>query len=133
MIVRVGGAGTRGIAAKLGVGEFVGGAAVRMGLRFDGVVCPAWVYQFAGPRSYSGEDILELHIPGNPILGRMLFDWVLANGARAAEAGEFTARAFFNRKMDLAQAEGVAAIIAAQRRRNCRRRGNFWRGSWRGD
>ena len=114
MIVRVGGPGVRALSSKLGIDGFVSGAAVRGQIQFDGMVCPAWVYQFASPRSYSGEDILELHIPGNPVLARMLFDWLLKNGARAAEAGEFTARAYFNGKLDLSQAEGVAAIIAAR-------------------
>ena len=67
-----------------------------------------------GPRSATGEDTVELHLPGNPILAKMVVDALLAGGASAAEAGAFTARAFFNGKLDLAAAEGVAAVISAQ-------------------
>ncbi len=69
---------------------------------------------FAGPHSYTGEEIVELHLPGNPLLARMLLEELIANGARAAEAGEFTARAYFAGKIDLTQAEGVAAAVHAQ-------------------
>lgn len=74
---------------------------------------PAWVWQFRGPRSYTGQDLIELHLPGNPLLARLLIEKIQKLGARAAEPGEFTARAFFNGKMDLTQAEGVAANISA--------------------
>ncbi|MGD1275728.1 MAG: tRNA modification GTPase [Tepidisphaeraceae bacterium] len=73
----------------------------------------AWVWWFAAPRSYTGQDVMELHVPGNPLLARMVLDRLVALGARPAEAGEFTARAYFNGKLDLTQAEGVAASIAA--------------------
>ncbi|MDB5318617.1 MAG: trmE [Phycisphaerales bacterium] len=79
-----------------------------------------WVYWFAGPRSYTGEDLVEFHVPGSPLLGRMLLDEIVRRGARLAEAGEFTARAYFNGRMDLTQAEGVAATIAAQSERELR-------------
>ncbi|HEY1921432.1 MAG TPA: GTPase, partial [Tepidisphaeraceae bacterium] len=78
------------------------------------LLCPGWVYSFVGPRSYTGQDLAEFHIPGNPLLARMMLDWIVGLGARIAEPGEFTARAYFNGKLDLAQAEGVAAAIAAQ-------------------
>ena len=80
-----------------------------------------WVYWFAGPRSYTGEDLVEFHIPGSPVLARMLLDEVVRRGgARQAEPGEFTARAYFNGQMDLTQAEGVAATIAAHSERELR-------------
>ena len=88
--------------------------AIRARLRFRGLDVPAWVYRFAGPHSYTGEDVIELHVPGNALLARMLMDELLARGARAAEAGEFTARAYFNGRMDLTAAEGVAATIGAR-------------------
>ena len=78
---------------------------------------PAWIYHFITPKSYTGQDLAELHIPGNPLLARMLLNHLLANGARPAEPGEFTARAYFNGKLDLAQAEGIAAAIAAGNQR----------------
>jgi tRNA modification GTPase len=96
-----------------GVQELEHAAAIRAVLRSRGLSVPAWLYVFHGPRSYSGEDVVEYHIPGNPILAKMLLDELLSRGARAAEPGEFTARAFFNGRMDLTRAEGVAATIAA--------------------
>ena len=75
---------------------------------------PAWLYVFRAPRSYTGEDLLELHVPGNPLLAKILLGELMRCGARQADAGEFTARAYFNRRMDLTEAEGVAATIAAR-------------------
>jgi tRNA modification GTPase len=57
--------------------------------------------------------LIEFHIPGSPLLARMLVGRAMELGARGAEAGEFTLRAYFNGKLDLTQAEGVAAAIAA--------------------
>jgi len=74
---------------------------------------PAWVYTFVAPRSYTGEELVELHIPGNAILARMLLTRLIELGARQADPGEFTARAFFNGRIDLTEAEGVAATVAA--------------------
>lgn len=79
-----------------------------------GSLCfPATLYVFCGPNSYTGEDLVEFHIPGSPFLARRLLDAILATGARLAEPGEFTARAYFNGRLDLSQAEGVAALIGA--------------------
>src|SRR2546423_139556 len=44
-----------------------------------------WLYTFTAPRSYTGEDLVEFHIPGNPVLARMLLDAIIATGARQAE------------------------------------------------
>lgn len=66
------------------------------------------------PRSYTGEDVVELHGHGGAIVARRLLAAVLAAGARAAERGEFTLRAFVNGKLDLAQAEAVADLIMAR-------------------
>ena len=66
---------------------------------------------FAGPRSYTGEDVLELHGHGGPVVLDLLLARVLELGARAAEPGEFTQRAFLNDKLDLAQAEAIADLI----------------------
>lgn len=74
---------------------------------------PAWLYRFQNPASYTGEDLVEFHIPGNPLLAKLLLQGLIVAGARLAEPGEFTARAYFNGKLDLAEAEGVAATIAA--------------------
>ncbi len=74
----------------------------------------ALVSSFKSPRSYTGEDVVELFCHGNPLLVEMVIDGALEAGARHAEPGEFTKRAFLNDKMDLAQAEFVADLISAQ-------------------
>ena len=68
---------------------------------------------FAAPASFTGEDVLELQGHGGPVVMQMLLDRCLQLGARLAEPGEFTRRAFLNGKLDLAQAEGVADLIEA--------------------
>src|SRR5579871_2858388 len=60
---------------------------------------------FPAPASYTGEDVLELHGHGGPVVLRMLLGRCVELGARIAEPGEFTRRAFLNDKLDLAQAE----------------------------
>jgi tRNA modification GTPase len=68
---------------------------------------------FPAPASYTGEDVLELQGHGGPVVLQMLLRRCLELGARPAEPGEFTRRAFLNDKLDLAQAEGVADLIEA--------------------
>ena len=68
---------------------------------------------FAGPNSYTGEDVLELQAHGGKVVLQMLLQTCLQLGARLAEPGEFTKRAFLNGKMDLAQAEAVTDILNA--------------------
>ena len=68
---------------------------------------------FPAPHSYTGEDVLELHGHGGPVILDLLLKRVLALGARLARPGEFTERAFLNDKLDLAQAEAVADLIEA--------------------
>jgi tRNA modification GTPase len=68
---------------------------------------------FPAPRSYTGENVLELSGHGSPVLLDLLLSRVLQLGARLARAGEFTERAFLNGKLDLAQAEAVADLIAS--------------------
>ncbi len=68
---------------------------------------------FPGPHSYTGEDVLELQGHGGPLVLAMLLRRALELGARLAEPGEFTRRAFLNDKLDLAQAEAVADVIDA--------------------
>lgn len=114
-IVRVSGLHTRSIAkALLGVlpaprvavfGTFrdASGDAIDSGLAL----------YFAAPRSFTGEDVLELHGHGGPVVMDLVLRRVLELGARLAAPGEFSQRAFLNDKMDLAQAEGVADLIEA--------------------
>lgn len=68
---------------------------------------------FAAPASFTGEDVIELQGHGGPVVMNMLLERCLALGARLAEPGEFTKRAFLNNKLDLAQAESVADLIDA--------------------
>lgn len=104
------------------------------------VLDDALVLWFPGPASFTGEDVVELHLHG----GRAVVDGVLAalaalDGLRMAEPGEFTRRAFENGKMDLTAAEGLADLVAAetaaQRRQALRQSqgelGNLYE-SWRG-
>ena len=69
------------------------------------------------PRSYTGEDVVELSCHGSPALLRMVMRRLIAAGARLAEPGEFTRRAFVNGRLDLAQAEAVALLIGARTER----------------
>lgn len=69
------------------------------------------VLPFKNPNSYTGEDIIEIHCHGGVNVIRNILELVLKNGARMAERGEFTKRAFLNKKMDLSQAEAVADLI----------------------
>ncbi len=69
---------------------------------------------FKGPASYTGEDVIEISCHGGILVTRRIFELLLKHGARAAEAGEFTQRAFLNGKMDLTQAEAVMDLIHAQ-------------------
>ena len=68
---------------------------------------------FPAPASFTGEDVLELQGHGGPVVMQMLLERCLELGARLAEPGEFTRRAFLNGKLDLAQAESVADLIEA--------------------
>ncbi len=68
---------------------------------------------FKAPASYTGEDVVELQAHGSPAVLRQLLDRCCALGARMARPGEFSERAFLNGKLDLAQAEAVADLIAA--------------------
>ena len=66
---------------------------------------------FAGPHSFTGEDVLELHGHGGLIVCDLLIERILDLGARLAEPGEFSRRAFLNDKLDLSQAEAIADLI----------------------
>ncbi|MFO1351214.1 MAG: tRNA uridine-5-carboxymethylaminomethyl(34) synthesis GTPase MnmE [Gammaproteobacteria bacterium] len=81
--------------------------------RTGGLLDQGIALYFPAPHSYTGEDILELHGHGGPVVLDSLLQQVLALGARPARPGEFTERAFLNDKLDLAQAEAVADLIAA--------------------
>ena len=114
-IVRVSGKKLERLASRLLGGVPTPRLAVRAVFRgaagdpiVDGIAlfCPA-------PASYTGEDVLELQGHGGPVVLGMILKRCLELGARLAEPGEFTRRAFLNDKLDLAQAEGVVDLIDA--------------------
>ena len=76
--------------------------------------CVATVYR--SPKSYTGEDTVELALHGSPWIQRRAVETLISYGARPAGPGEFTRRAFLNGRLDLAQAEGVADLISASSR-----------------
>ena len=78
--------------------------------RIDEVV----VTYFAAPHSYTTDNIIEISAHGSPVVLRHVVELVLARGARLAEPGEFTMRAFLNSRIDLAQAEAVRDLIESQ-------------------
>ncbi len=91
-----------------------------------GRICHGWVVDgetkvdevvilpFKNPNSYTGEDVIEIQCHGGVNVVRNILDIVLKNGARMAERGEFTKRAFLNKKLDLSQAEAVDDLIHAK-------------------
>ena len=87
----------------------LGGAYTQEGERLDDVVALV----FRGPKSYTGEDVVELSCHGGLYLTKRLLQEVLDAGAVPAGPGEFTRRAFLNGKVDLAQAEAVMGLIGA--------------------
>ncbi|MDE6138765.1 MAG: tRNA uridine-5-carboxymethylaminomethyl(34) synthesis GTPase MnmE, partial [Candidatus Gastranaerophilales bacterium] len=91
-----------------------------------GKICHGWIMDgeikidevvilpFKNPNSYTGEDVVEIQCHGGVNVVRNILDIVLKNGARIAERGEFTKRAFLNKKLDLSQAEAVDDLIHAK-------------------
>ncbi|HYJ34311.1 MAG TPA: tRNA uridine-5-carboxymethylaminomethyl(34) synthesis GTPase MnmE, partial [Candidatus Binatia bacterium] len=69
---------------------------------------------FRAPRSYTGEDLVEISSHGGAVVPGAILDALIRSGARPARPGEFTERAFRNGKLDLAQAEGVAALVRSR-------------------
>ncbi|MCM2310900.1 MAG: tRNA uridine-5-carboxymethylaminomethyl(34) synthesis GTPase MnmE, partial [Steroidobacteraceae bacterium] len=112
-IVRVSGPACRGIAAALC--KRVPAPRVAELHRFADALGEAidagLALYFPAPNSFTGEDVLELQGHGGPVVMDLLLRRILELGARAAEPGEFTQRAFLNDKLDLAQAEAVADLI----------------------
>ncbi|MBS1639433.1 MAG: tRNA uridine-5-carboxymethylaminomethyl(34) synthesis GTPase MnmE [Bacteroidetes bacterium] len=68
---------------------------------------------FKNPKSYTGEDVIEISTHGSPFIQEKIINTIISKGARLAKAGEFTQRAFLNGKLDLTQAEAVADLIAS--------------------
>ncbi len=92
-----------------------GAGAHRCRFDLDGAALPILLLTFQAPASYTSEDAAEIQAPGNPdLLNRMLELLCAHDGVRPANPGEFTARAHLNGKLTIEQAEGVAALIAAE-------------------
>ena len=83
-------------------------------IRGDGFTDYGFMVYFKAPKTFTGEDIVELHCHGGVRIARGILKKALENGARLAEKGEFTRRAFLNGKLSLASAEGMADMINAE-------------------
>lgn len=79
----------------------------------DHILDEVLVSIFRNPHSYTGEDSIEISCHGSSFIQQKMIELLISKGARMAEAGEFTMRAFFNGKFDLSQAEAVADLIAS--------------------
>ena len=115
-VVRVSGALSKKIGASL-CGDLAGSNVLKPCVVRDGEkerIDFGLVVFFKGPRSYTGEDMTEISCHGNPLVVDSIIKACCFFGARLAEPGEFTKRAFVNEKIDLAQAESVADLISAQ-------------------
>jgi len=91
------------------------GYSLHVGLLKDGdiVIDEVVISIFRGPRSYTGEDVVEISTHGSPFIQEQVVNACIAKGARLAVAGEYTQRAFLKGKLDLTQAEAVADLIAS--------------------
>ena len=120
-VVRLSGPESKAIAARML--RLAGGRALESGRahfgelieidggeRIDEVVAT----YFAAPHSYTTDDIVEISCHGSPVVLRRVMEMAMAQGARLAEPGEFTQRAFLNGRLDLTQAEAVRDLIVAQ-------------------
>jgi tRNA modification GTPase len=120
-IVRVSGVDAVALVGQIfDVSENVAGRASQISYRergavrlsgFPPVLSDAWVWPTA--RSYTGQPMVELHLPGSPPFLECVLETLFQNGVRPARAGEFTLRAFLAGRMDLAQAEAVLGVIDA--------------------
>lgn len=79
----------------------------------EGAVDEGLLTFFPGPHSYTGEDVAEISVHGSPYIQQRMLEALVAAGARLAMPGEFTQRAYLNKKLDLSQAEAVADLIAS--------------------
>jgi len=118
-VVRVSGPDAIGVVSRATAGRAAKLAERRVSLVTlrdgDGaVIDEALVTVFRGPRSYTGEDLVELSCHGGMLVTRRVFERLLACDARPAGPGEFTQRAFLNGRMDLTQAEAVMDLIGAR-------------------
>jgi tRNA modification GTPase len=111
-VVRVSGSQSRAIAQQLVPGVTLQPRHAHVGALVGGVdrVVVTW---FAAPRSYTAEDVVEISCHGSPVVLRYCIEQAVARGARLAEPGEFTLRAYLNGRIDLPQAEAIRDLIEA--------------------
>lgn len=95
-------------------GSLLYGHIIKQGKKIDEVLA---VY-LKSPYTYTTEDVVELHCHGGMMATRLVLEWVVYNGVRMAEPGEFTKRAFLNGRIDLSQAEAIQDIISAKTSRS---------------
>lgn len=112
-VVRVSGSALAGVLAPLVALPPPRRAAVRH-LRWEGFDEQALVLHFPAPNSFTGEDVVELQVHGNPLLVRRLLTHLGSLGIRLAEPGEFTRRALLNGRKTLLEAEALRDLVAAQ-------------------
>lgn len=118
-VIRLSGPDSISIVSGLFKGKDLSGEAgntIHYGKLFENnrVLDEVLVSLFRAPHSYTGEDSIEISCHGSPLIATEIIKALIRQGARPAEAGEFTRRAFFNGKLDLTQAEGVADLIHAE-------------------
>lgn len=119
-MIRLSGAEAFAIAAKLFGGRFpfeqLKPQMAKFSEVYDGeqLIDQVVVTKFAAPRSYTGEDMVEISCHGSIYIQKKLIELLVENGCRMAAPGEFTQRAFLNGKMDLPQAEAIADLIDSQ-------------------
>lgn len=77
------------------------------------IIDQAIVIQYLEPKSFTGENLLEIIIHGSPLIAQQLMEVLITKGARSANPGEFSSRAYLNQKMDLVQAEAIHDVIQA--------------------
>ena len=80
------------------------------------VIDEALVAYMKGPKSYTGEDVIEINCHGGFISVKKILEFILSKDVRLADAGEFTKRAFLNGRIDLSQAEAIIDVIKAKTR-----------------
>ena len=113
-VVRISGPAARAVSAPLiGDGQLEPRRATFVRVHGVDVQDESIATWFPGPRSYTGEDVVELSLHGSPVLLRSVVQAALRAGARLAEPGEFTLRAYLSGRLDLVQAEAVRDLVDA--------------------
>ncbi len=115
-VVRISGANLRPVADKMAGRAVTSRMAHLANLRDDNnqLIDQALILYFPAPHSFTGEDVIEIHCHGAPAVIRKIFDYLATQNMRMATPGEFSRRAFDNNKMDLADVDGLAALLDAQ-------------------